>query len=128
MLCTEAKASEAKTARAREAKTEERESTKVNTRTVPSLRATAVTVESGDTSKKTVDTRTLWPKWMRSNLSNLQTAVRAAARPESHTTSWFVFSWNCAVHDGIDLHADTLMEARAQSGWLCELVVGSDDA
>ena len=25
----------------------------------------------------------------------------------SHTTtSWFVFSWNCAVHDGNDLHAD----------------------
>ena len=49
-----------------------------------SLRATVVTVESGDTSKKTVDTRTLLPKWMRRNLSNLQTAVRAPARPESH--------------------------------------------
>ena len=62
-------------------------------------------MESGDTSRKTVDTRTLLPKWMRRNLSNLYTAVRAAARPESHhLPSWFVFSWNCAVHDGIDLH------------------------
>ena len=41
-----------------------------------------VTVESGDTNKKTVDIRTLLPKWMRS-LSNNQTAVRAAARYES---------------------------------------------
>ena len=22
------------------------------------------------------------------------------------STSWFVFSWNCVVHDGNDLHAD----------------------
>ena len=50
----------AKTARARNARTNARESTKVNTRTVPSLRATAVTVESGSTSRETVDTRTLW--------------------------------------------------------------------
>ena len=34
---------------------------------------------SGDTRRKTVGTRTLLPKWRRS-LSNLQTAVRAAAR------------------------------------------------
>ena len=34
--------------------------------------------------KKTVDTRTLLPEWMRRNLSNIHTAVRAAARPESH--------------------------------------------
>ena len=57
---------------------------RVNTRAVLSLRATVVTVESGETSRKTVDTRTLLPKWMRRSLSNLQTAVRAAARPESH--------------------------------------------
>ena len=57
---------------------------RVNTRAVLSLKAIAVTVESGDTSKKTVDIRTLLPKWMRRNLSNLQTAVRAAARHESH--------------------------------------------
>ena len=43
----------------------------------------------------------------------------------SHTTtSWFVFSLNCA--DGIDLHADE----GSRAAWLalCELVVGSDDA
>ena len=34
----------------------------------------------------------------------------------------FCFSRNCAVHDGNDLHAD------GGSGWLCDLVVGSDDA
>ena len=43
-----------------------------------------VIAESGDTSRKTVDTRTLLPKCMRRSLSKLQTAVRAAARSESH--------------------------------------------
>ena len=43
-------------------KGKDKESTRVNTRTVQSLRATVVTVESGDTSKKTVDTRTMLPK------------------------------------------------------------------
>ena len=57
---------------------------RVNTRAVLSLRATVVTVQSRDTSRKTVDTRTLLLKWMRRSRSNLQTAVRAAARPESH--------------------------------------------
>ena len=79
---------------------------RVNTRAVLSLKAIVVTVESGDTSKKTVDIRTLLPKWMRRNLSNLQTAVRAAARHESHHHLLVCFSWNCAVHDGNDLHAD----------------------
>ena len=77
-LCTETEARKARMQRAR------KESTRVNTSAVPSLRATVVTVESGDTSSKTVDTRTLLPEWMRRNLSNLQTAVRAAARHESH--------------------------------------------
>ena len=53
-------------------------------RAVLSLRAIVVTVESCDTSKKTVDTRTLLSKWMSRSLLNLQTAVRAAAPPESH--------------------------------------------
>ena len=57
--------------RARKARTKAKESTRVSTRTVLSLRATVVTAESGDTSKKTFDTRTLLPKWMRRNLSNL---------------------------------------------------------
>ena len=34
------------------------------------------------------------------------------------------FSWNRAVYHSDDLHVE---EDRAQSGWLCELVVGSDD-
>ena len=72
------------TPRARKARTRAKESTRVNTIAVPSLKAIVVTVESGDTSKKTVDIRTLLPKWMRRNLSNLQTAVRTAARHESH--------------------------------------------
>ena len=71
--------------RARKARTRTKESTRVNTRAVVSLKAFVVTVESGDTSKKTVDfKKTLLPKWMRRNLSNLQTAVRAAARHEPH--------------------------------------------
>ena len=73
-LCTVTKA----------ARTRAKESTRANTRAVLSFRATVVTVDSWDTSKKTVDTRTLLPTWMRRSLSNLQTAVRAAARPESH--------------------------------------------
>ena len=78
------KARKANTKRARKARTRAKESTRVNTRAVLSLRAIVVFVESGDTHKKTVDTRTLVPKWMRRNMSRLQTAVRAAARPESH--------------------------------------------
>ena len=77
-------ARKANTLRARKARTRAKESTRVNTRAVLSLKAIVVTVESGDTSKKTVDIRTLLPKWTRRNLSNLQTAVRAAARHESH--------------------------------------------
>ena len=60
-----------------------RRDTMLNTRALASLRVTVITVESGDTSSKTVDTRTMLPKWMRKNLSKLQTAVRAAARHES---------------------------------------------
>ena len=82
--CMVTKARKANTPRARKARTRAKESTRVNTRTVLSLRSTVVTVESGDANKKTVDTRTLLPKWMRRNLLNLQTAVRAAARHESH--------------------------------------------
>ena len=41
--------------------------------------------------------------------------------PSHTTTSWFVFSWNCAVHDGIDLHAD----GGSRAVWLA---LGSDDA
>ena len=74
------KGRKANTPRARKARTRAKESIRVNTRAVPSLKAIVVTVESGDKSKKTVDIRTLLPKWMRRNLSNLQTAVRAAAR------------------------------------------------
>ena len=74
----------ANTPRARKARTRAKESTRANTRAVLSLKAVVVTVESGDTSKKIVEIRTLLPKWMRRNLSNVQTAVRAAARHESH--------------------------------------------
>ena len=49
---------------------------------------------------------------MRRNLSNFQTTLRAAARPELFRTG----------------SISTLTEAHAQSGWLCEVVVGSDDA
>ena len=42
------------------ARTRAQESTRVNTRAV----AIVLTVASGDTSKETVDTRTLLPKWM----------------------------------------------------------------
>ena len=83
-LCTETEARKANTPRARKARTRAKESTRVNTRAVLSLRASVVTVGSGDTIRKTVDTRTLLPKWVRRSLSNLQTAVRAVARPESH--------------------------------------------
>ena len=38
----------------------------------------------GHKQKKTVGTRTLLPKWMRRTLSNIHTAARAAARPESN--------------------------------------------
>ena len=64
-LCTETEARKANTPRARTARRKAKESTR-------------------DTSRKTVDTRTLLPKWMRKNLSNLHTALRAAARNESH--------------------------------------------
>ena len=59
---------------------------------------------------------------MRRNLSNLQTAVRAAARHESHHHLLACFQ--------LELRSPRRerMEAHAQSGWLCELVVGSDDA
>ena len=58
------------------------------------------------TSRKTVDTRTLLPKWMRRNLSNSTQQCEQQHDPSHTTSSWFVFTWNCAVHDGIDLHAD----------------------
>ena len=77
-----------------------------------------VTVESGNTSTQTVDTRTLLPKWVRRNLSNLHTAVRAAPPGLSST----------GTAESTTGLISTLMEAHAQSGWLCELVVGSDDA
>ena len=78
-LCTETEARKANTAKERRARTKAKESTKVNTRAARSLRAT----ESGDTSRKTVETRTLLLRSMRRSLSNLQTVVRAAARIES---------------------------------------------
>ena len=43
-----------------------------------------VTMESGDTSRKTVGKRILLPKWLRRSLSKLHTAVRTAAPPDSH--------------------------------------------
>ena len=92
----------------------------------PKFEATAVTVESGDTSRNTVDTRTLLPKWMRKSLSNLQTAVRAAARPKSHLHLLVLSSAGTAQSTTGTI--STLVEDHAQSGWLCELVVGSDDA
>ena len=58
-LCTETEARKANTPRARKARTRAKESTRVNTRAVLILRATVVTVESGDTSRKTVNTITL---------------------------------------------------------------------
>ena len=82
----------------------QREAQKVNTRAARSLRATAVTVESGSTIRKTVDTRTLLQRWMRRSLLSLQTGVRSAARTESHLhLSWFEFSWNRAVDNRDDL-------------------------
>ena len=79
-----AKGKRGKNSKDKKARTKAKENTKVDTRVVPSLRTTAVTVESGGTSKKTVDTRTLWRKWTRRSLWNLQAGVQAAARPESH--------------------------------------------
>ena len=79
---------------------------RVNTRAVLSLKAIVVIVESGDTSKKTVDIRTLLPKWMRRNLSNLQTAVRAAARHESHHQLLVCFQLELRSPRRDDLHAD----------------------
>ena len=43
--------------------------------------------------KHTVDTRTLLQHEQQHDTSHT-------------TTSWFVIGWDCAVHDGIDLHAD----------------------
>ena len=47
-------------------------------------------------AKKTVVIRRLLPKWMRGNLSSLQTAVRAAARESHHQLLRLFSSWNCA--------------------------------
>ena len=52
------RARKANTEKARRARTKAKESTKANTRASRSSRATVVTAESGDTSRKTVDTRT----------------------------------------------------------------------
>ena len=57
---------------------------KIFKRAAWSSRAIVITAERGDTSSETFDMRTLLMWWMRKNLSNLQTAVRAAARIESH--------------------------------------------
>ena len=97
------KARKANTPRARKARTRAKESTRVNTRAVLSLRAIVITVGSGDTSKKTC-TNTVAE--VDGNLLNLQRAVRAAARPESHHHLLVCLHLDCAVHDGIDLHAD----------------------
>ena len=59
---------------------------------------------------------------MRRNLSNLQTAVRAAAR---HHPLGLSLAGTAQSTTG---SISTLMEAHAQSCWFCELVVGSDDA
>ena len=123
----ETKARKANTPRARKARTRAKESTRVNTRAVQSLKAIVVTVESGDTSKKTVDIRTLLPKWMRRNLSNLQTAARAAVRTESHHHLLVCLS-SAGTGQSTTKSISTLMEDHAQSGWLCEQVVGSGDA
>ena len=96
----------------------------VNTRAVLSLKAIVVTVESGDTSKNTVDIRTLLPKWMRRNLSHLQTASSSTTRVTPPPPGLF----SAGTAQSTTGTISTLMEAHAQSGWLCELVVGSDDA
>ena len=86
-----------------------------------------VTVESGDTSKKTVDMRTPVAEVdEEESVTSKQQCEQQHDPSPPHTTSWFVFSWKCAVHDG--MRSPTLMEAHAQFGWLFELVVVSDDA
>ena len=77
-----------------------------------------ITVESG-TQAERLDTRTLWPKWMRRSLSNFQTAVRAAPQPLGLSLAGTAQSTTGTI--------STLMEAHAQPGWLCELVGKSDN-
>ena len=107
-------------------RTRAKESTRVNTRAVPSLRATVVTVESGDTSKNTVDTRVTFAEVDEEesveppNSSASSSTKRVTTPPPGLSLAGTAQSTTGSI--------STLVEAHAQSGWLCELVVGSDDA
>ena len=76
-------------------------------------------------SRKTVDTRTLLSKWMREESveppnSSASSTNRVTPPPPGLSSVGTAQSTTGSI--------STLVEDHAQSGWLCELVVGSDDA
>ena len=89
-----------KHAKGKKGKDKAKESTTVNTRAVLSLRATAVTVEV-ETQEERLSAQ---EHCCRSGGGVCRTSKQQCE--QQHDSSWFVFSWNCAVHDGDDLHAD----------------------
>ena len=108
----------------KKARTKEKESTKVNKSAVLSLRAHAFTAESGVTSSKTVDTRTLWQKLMRMSPLSLHAGAssstsRVTPPPPGLSSTGIAQSTTGMI--------STLTEGHAQSGWLCKLETGVED-
>ena len=65
-----------------------------------------VTVESGDTSKKDCRNKNTVAEVDEEESVTSKQQCEQQHDPSHTTTSWFVFSWNCTIDDGIDLHAD----------------------
>ena len=96
-----------------------------NKRAARSLRATVVTLESGDTRRKAVDRGTLLLRWMRRRLLNLQNSNASSSTNRVTLPSPRLSSTGNAQSTVVKI--STLMEDHAQSGWLCELVTEVDD-
>ena len=83
---------------------------------------------SGETvmaARPFIETRTQFPKWMWRNLLNLQTSSANSNTTRVTPTPPGFPSAGTAQSTG---SIYTLIEDHAHSGWLCELVVGSNDA
>ena len=85
-----------------------------------------VTVESGDTSRKTVDTRTLFADV--DEEESVEQPHSSASSSTTRVTPPPLGLSSTGTAQPTTGSISTLMEAHAQSGWLCALVVGSDDA
>ena len=85
-----------------------------------------VTVESGDTSRETVDTKNTVAEVDEAETVELPNGEASSGTNRVRPPLPCLFSAGTAQSTAGTISA--LIEDHAQPGWLCELVVGSDDA